>query len=411
MFNYLSIKSITGTHLLFLLVSALFSSCSGDQNAKPKPTCTYQFEAIDSINTIRQVENQHLAFPDIQLLPDGRIVMVYREGDIHVDKSGKIVMQISSDKGKTWSEPATVIDDPESDDRDPSISYGNDSLLRIVYFRYVRNIKTDLPKAISQVYFATSDKSLVSFPNSIKTSTDSLTLESAFVKDSLYWCYPDSTPIKTRGVSSRAIEDNDHWIIPVYGGNPAVTDTTGKWISPCSRISFIEGNEKKWTERYVNEKLLQKVWLQEPSVLKITNSLWVMHIRTAKGNPFDNGMMAQSISNDGGITWSAWFYLGFTGHSPFLFKCSNGLIVSAFRWLDKDFKNESTAFIWSADSCMNWSDVVQVEPAGSWDCAYPSIAETGKDTLLFVWYSENGTKLKARNYRIVRNITSPYFLP
>jgi len=387
----------------FSVCIILLSSCyrtKKEQKVHLSPDC-FQFDVIDSLSLVREVENAHLAFPDIVRCNNGRLILVYREGEGHVEPSGRIVAQWSDDKGKTWSEPRTIINTPGVDDRDPSISLGTDGMLHLVFFRYVRNQSENLPRAISQVYYSVGNPETIEFSEPIKLGFDSLVLTDANISDSIFWSYPDGNSIYTRAVSAKAVESNGEWVVPIYGGNPAVIDTAGNWISPASRISIFRSEGAKWTEYMVNQELLKKVWLQEPCILIIHDSLWVMHIRTARGSkPFGKGMMAQSFSYDAGKTWTAWYYLGFYGHAPYLHKCSNGLIISAFRWLDEEFESATTAFMWSADSCITWSDVRFIEAPAAWDCSYPSIQEVGTDSLLFVFYSENGSKIKSSLYHV-----------
>lgn len=72
---------------------------------------------------VRAVLGVHSAFPSHVTLPDGRLLMVYRESrteqPVHLD--GVIRSSCSDDGGRTWTEPATIFTDA-LDLRDPNVS-------------------------------------------------------------------------------------------------------------------------------------------------------------------------------------------------------------------------------------------------------------------------------------------------
>ena len=70
--------------------------------------------------TVCAIPGRHLAFPGIARLPDGKLAVVFREGEGHVCPYGRICMTLSKDGGRNWSAPFSVWD-TVSDERDPSI--------------------------------------------------------------------------------------------------------------------------------------------------------------------------------------------------------------------------------------------------------------------------------------------------
>ena len=62
-------------------------------------------------------------WPWIDRTPDGALLTVWREGDKHMySADGKIMMSRSTDKGKTWSAAATILDAAQIDDRNVAIA-------------------------------------------------------------------------------------------------------------------------------------------------------------------------------------------------------------------------------------------------------------------------------------------------
>lgn len=80
--------------------------------------------------------HRHLAFPDACLLASGELVVVFREGDRHVDPSGKIVMCRSSNPNCSLTfGPSETICDTNLDDRDPSVFQHSSGILMVNFFR------------------------------------------------------------------------------------------------------------------------------------------------------------------------------------------------------------------------------------------------------------------------------------
>ena len=150
----------------FLVLSVIIFSCCTGQIYQTAPISiskrdnsvheenTKHNERIIKIDSfvIRTVTDKHLAFPDVAQLPDGRFLLVYREGAGHVDSTGRIMCQLSRD-GYSWTEPQVFYDDSVYDDRDPSITVLPDSTVGLVFFKYRKGIKNKTPNVSSFVFW------------------------------------------------------------------------------------------------------------------------------------------------------------------------------------------------------------------------------------------------------------------
>lgn len=73
-------------------------------------------------------------FPVAIRLADGRIAVVLRGGAPHLGIGGRLDMVYSSDEGKTWTQPAVVVDSPE-DDRNPALGQAKSGAIVVAFWR------------------------------------------------------------------------------------------------------------------------------------------------------------------------------------------------------------------------------------------------------------------------------------
>lgn len=83
---------------------------------------------------------RHVAFPGICMTRKGILIAVYREGYSHASGNpddGQLMLVRSEDKGRTWSEPELLYDDPAMDDRNASIGCMDDGTLCVIWDKYL----------------------------------------------------------------------------------------------------------------------------------------------------------------------------------------------------------------------------------------------------------------------------------
>ena len=76
-------------------------------------------------------------FPVALRLNDNRLAVVLRGGAPHLGLAGRLDILFSSDEGKTWTKPTTVIDSP-ADDRNPAFGQAPDGALVVAFWRTTR---------------------------------------------------------------------------------------------------------------------------------------------------------------------------------------------------------------------------------------------------------------------------------
>ena len=359
------------------------------------------FFPMDSSFYIQKIDKGHLGFPDLLKLKDNSLVVVYRQGEKHVDSLGKIMINYGSVDGKTWSKQRVFFDIHGIDERDASLTLLPNGDVGVNYFHYVKGDGKVKP-TIVQPFWGVSKDNCQSVVDIKQVTKGALLVKDMKEDNNGYWTYDNNLPLITEGVSSPAILLKNKLILPSYGGVEAVK-TPKEGNEKFSRISlFVSDNlGKTWTRQLVNPEKESKIRLQEPFVLNIDNQNLIMHIRTQTQKKYSpNDKMMQSLSYDGGETWSDWTSFDFIGHAPYLYKLKCGVIISAFRILDSTFTLEGSAFMWSLDNGQTWSKpLVFDKQRKDNDSSYPSITELDNNQFLIVYYTENGKAIKGRIFR------------
>lgn len=341
----------------------------------------------------------HFAFPDVVKLQNGKLMAVYRNGSTHADKSGAIIFSMSDD-GVNWGEPDFLINDPTIDDRDPSITVFSDGRVGLNWFKYRYPADYSEPW-VHHLFFAVSDKSGLNFGEEIQVDGGVFDYsETAEMNESGIWVDENGGEITVAASSSSMIEDGEKIIIPGYFGNALNWQSMSK--TPKTKVVLYESSDggKTWIPNEVKAEIDDKTWLQEPALLKVTDKRWILQVRTAVGSsPSAKGDLVQSVSEDGGKTWSPYKSLGFVAHAPELLKLENGVIVSSFRWLEWEGMNatrEAVSMVYSLDGGETWSDVIEILDCGAVECGYPGMVELPDNKILIVYYTPGGIGIESK---------------
>lgn len=356
-----------------------------------------KFTVPEEASTIAD-DSGHFAFPDVVRLKSGKLMAVYRNGNTHADKSGAIVASFSDD-GTNWEEPDIILNDPAIDDRDPSITVFSDGRVGMNWFKYRYPADYSEPW-VHHLFFAVSDSSGLNFGEHIQVDTGVFDYsETADMNESGVWIDENGGEITVAASSSSMVEDGEKIIIPGYFGNALNWQSMSK--TPKTRVVLYESGDggKTWTPNEVKAEIDEKTWLQEPALLKVTDKRWIIQARTAVGaSPSNKGDLVQSVSEDGGKTWSEYKSLGFVAHAPELLKLENGVIVSSFRWLDwgTSVNREAVSMVYSLDGGETWSDLIEILDCGRAECGYPGMVELPDNKILVVYYTPGGKGIESK---------------
>ena len=292
------------------------------------------------------------AFPDVCRLADGRLFCVFYAGYGHVamptealPNGGRVSGCYSSDEGRTWTPAQTVFDGPD-DDRDPSITQLSDGRLVCAFFTLRK--KGEGYRGIGTWLVESADAG--------QTWTGLRCVSP----------YYASAPVREladgRLILGLYMETGED----AFGAATISTDKGATWSPP---IDIPNGGLRLDAET---------------DIIALKDGRLYAAQRTASES------MRFSTSADGGKTWSVSEPMGFPGHSPYLHRTPDGIIVCAHRI-------PNTSLHYSLDECQTWSDAVPVDQVGG---AYPSMVTLNDGSTLIVYYEEGeGSSIRARKFR------------
>jgi sialidase-1 len=291
------------------------------------------------------------AFPDVCRLKNGELFCVFYAGYTHVSlpnaqlpKGGRICAIRSSDEGKTWSSPQTIID-TSFDDRDPSVCCLPDGALLCNFFKYSANTAAD---------------------TCISRSTD----------DGMTWSEPDMiAPSFATSTQIRRLRSG-RLVLPVYTVDGAkrafaavcLSDDRGRTWSGPHPIGLNAGKTLDETDVYERK---------DGTLLAVMREV-----------------MCGSESRDRGKTWGPVFDLGFPGHCPCLLMTRSGVLLMAHRL-------PGTSLHYSTDEGRTWQGPVKIDNVIG---AYPSLLELRNGRVLCVYYEEGkGSAIRAVELSVTKN--------
>lgn len=358
-----------------------------------------KFTIPEEASTVAEFSG-HFAFPDVVRLKSGKFMAVYRNGSTHADQSGAIIVSLSND-GVNWGEPDILLDDTTIDDRDPSITVFSDGRVGMNWFKYRYPADYSEPW-VHHLFFAVSDSSGLNFGEPVQVDGGVFDYsETAVMDENGIWLDDENgSEVTVAASSSSMIEDGGKIIIPGYFGNALNWQSMDK--TPKTRVVLFESPDggATWEPNEVKAEIDEETWLQEPALLKVTDKRWLLHVRTGVGSsPSNKGDMVQSISEDGGKTWSPYKSLGFVAHAPELLKLENGVLVSSFRWLEWEglkATREAVSMVYSLDGGETWSDVIEILDCGKVECGYPGMVELPDNKILVVYYTPGGKGIESK---------------
>ncbi|TWT58739.1 BNR/Asp-box repeat protein [Thalassoglobus neptunius] len=129
----------------------------------------------------------------------------------------------------------------------------------------------------------------------------------------------------------------------------------------------------------------------ELHAVEAENGTIVVHIRNH--NSENHHETFQSVSTDGGKTWSVPESIGVWGLPSHLTKLSDGRLLMTYGYRRRPYGNQARI---SDDNGKSWSEPMTISDDGaSGDLGYPSTVELEDGSFLTVWYEKPADQSKA----------------
>ena len=340
-------------------------------------------------HTLYDVSGRFGGWPTVARTPDGELLVVF-SGDRkhHIDPYGKTLLVRSVDQGCQWSEPQVINNSP-LDDRDAGIVVCPDGSWVVSLFTSC--MFADWPEATK--YYG--DAEVARWKPHIERATVELRRD----------CLGNFTLIsEDRGKTWSSLRP-----VPVTAPHGPVVGQGGELLFLGNRdrrgqldIACYASQDRgeSWQERGVlsNAHVLDDIYLCEPHLVLLPNGCLLGQMRVNSAE-VEKRQLMQSVSADGGKTWSLVASTGIWGLPPHLLLHSSGLLLSSYGHRREPFGQRVAI---SADRGQSWKKILTLdtihyrerrdaEDVGEIyyqipDLGYPATVELADGSLYSVWY-------------------------
>ena len=293
---------------------------------------------------------RHLAFPDICQLASGSLLVVFRNGQAHVDLSGQLMLiRCTTPDAALQFEPPQVICNTDWDDRDPSIAQLSDGTIVVNFFRLadkLADMRLTIIRSLDEGHTWTEpyDIPLPEFPMSLATSDAVVEVDPGEI------------------------------IMPLYGRSEK-----GEEGSYLVR-SFDYG--KTWSE-ISRMAVYEAPIFEEPALCQLPDGRLLGMLRTDHGGV---GYIYQTLSTDKGRTWSEPERLDLWGYPADLLLLSTGQVLASYGY--RQFPTGVRFCL--ANSGLQWDieqeGILRSDGDDGGELGYPSSVELPNGDILTVYY-------------------------
>lgn len=335
----------------------------------------------------------YFAWPSIAKADDGALyVAASGLRNRHVGPYGRNVLFTSADEGRNWSSPRVVNDSP-LDDRDTGIvCFPGSNRMLISWFAPVfrrltsRQDLGDEGALLQPGFTWITDKAVAAcFGSWVKVSEDG----------GLTW----SNPIRSRLTAPHGpillADGSLLYFGKVFTENPKEfgsgagaiqaarsTDNGYTWEA-LGTVPLIDGtSEENYHEPHIVELEDGKL----VGLIRVQNR-GEEHSVEAVGIPTFS--LAQTVSTDGGRTFSRAESLGFHGSPPHLLRHSSGALVAVYGYRLQPYGQRAAI---STDGGSTWEyDYILRDDGPDHDLGYPASVELADGSILTIYYQKIGT--------------------
>lgn len=352
---------------------------------------------IVDTRTVGRGENGYQGWPTLALLPGGELILNYTGGKVaHNCPFGRVEILRSSDEGTTWSWPQVVYDGV-LDDRGVGILHTQrGTLLSAVYTteppvgfapENADRLTKDLADGWSSVLFPVAEAwgDAVSRLNAQQRAKESGGWILRSVDGGLNWSSRIRVPVRSW---HGPIETRDGRLL--YAGvNPA--ESASKRLEVIESID--DGVSWQTLSHLPTPEGAAPDQFDGPHVVQCADGTLVCQLR--RSVPGDAaGQVYQSVSTDGGRTWSVARSIGVRGAPTHLIRLADGCLLMSYGLRIPPFGARARV---SRDRGATWSEsLILSQDADNADLGFTTSVELGDGSILSVWYERPALRSHAR---------------
>ncbi|MBR1586825.1 MAG: exo-alpha-sialidase, partial [Kiritimatiellae bacterium] len=328
-------------------------------------------------------KDRYIGWPSVCRLANGDVMAVFSgDRDSHICPWGKVQMVRSTDDGETWSAPATIANGP-IDDRDAGVVQLPDGEILVTYFTSIAyrapGILTKHPEYKRHDEKISDEVRNASLGNWAVRSRD----------NGKTWSKPEKLALKGQTPHGPILlKDGSLFQIGRSFTNARIgtsekgrtlisaersTDGGRTWQMLCPEIPDMNGENAK------------PHMFHEPHAVELADGTLVGQIRY---HGPDN-CMRQTVSRDGGKTWTPMAKTPMLGLPPHLIRLADGKLVTVYgrRFSDPGFGEFAMI---SDDGGATWDSAneISLAPSHSGDLGYPASCLLANGDILTVYYQQ-----------------------
>lgn len=352
---------------------------------------------------------RYIGWPTVCRLKNGDIIAVFSGNrEAHVCPFGQVQLSRSKDNGETWSKPVTIANGP-IDDRDAGIVQLPDGTILVTYFtsiayRSKKFRETDYPRDDDHYWWKRHDEKI---PDQVRR--DALGYYRMISRDNgRTWSKPEKMK-KVSHTPHGPVLLNDGSLLQLgrtftsaklgtsEKGRTVISawrsvDLGASWTCLCPDVPDTDGENSR------------PHMFHEPHAIQLPDGVIVGLVRYHG----PDGCMRQTVSKDGGKTWSPMVKTPMKGLPPHIIRLADGKLVNVYaRRLAMPTGYGEYACI-SDDDGKTWdaANEVMLTPAFGSDIGYPSSCILPDGSILTVYYQaperDRKPTLMATKWRVTK---------
>jgi len=358
--------------------------------------------AVDEVIIASGPPRRHRGFPTGVRLPDGDILVGYRDGsDHHMTSDGAFYTTRSNDNGRHWTPPKVMAaypgwnvighigqypdgvmprDEPflwtllKLDHWDPDPPAGADYRAYTNYWVTSRDFGRtwDVPVPLWQGKghaIVKTDRGDVQLLRPVPHSTTSTLLR-----------LDDGAIMGMWNGNNVLTKYKDHVQARIAGEPPKPNEV--------ALAGFSNDEMRTWEFVVVAAPDDHDVGFSEADVVKLASGRLVVIYGNNQGSPF----FWRTWSDDNGRTWAPLEQLAFRGDSPSMITLADGTLVAAIRYLPEEGPI-GIGIVASPDGGETWDVLGNARDQDGWDMGYPDLVKTGDGRILCIFYTDAESKM------------------